>query len=178
MKSAISIELDGTTFALDERAYQALRSYLDRAGERLGAHPDRAEVIAGLERAIAARLRLRAERAATIDEPAMLAALKEVGRVDGPVLDGSVPPGADSGDALRTKRRLYRLREGHLVTGVCTGLAAYAAVDVNVVRLIFILGAVLSGGMVVLVYVVLAFVMPRALTDTEIAEAHGGTPRK
>src|SRR5688572_32840005 len=43
----ISIELDGTTFTLDERAYAALRSYLDRAGTRLGLHPDRAEVIAG-----------------------------------------------------------------------------------------------------------------------------------
>ena len=178
MKSAISIELDGTTFTVDERAYHALRSYLDRAGERLGTHPDHADVIAGLERSISAKLRLRAQSAATIDEPAMLAALNEVGRVDGPALDGSVPPGVDSGDAERRKRRLYRLREGHLLTGVCAGLAAYAAVDVNVIRLIFIFGAVFSGGMVVLVYVVLAFVMPLALTDTEIAEAHGGTRRK
>ena len=60
MKSAISVELDGTLFACDERAHAALRSYLDRARVRLGSHPDRAEVIAGLERSIAAKLRQRA----------------------------------------------------------------------------------------------------------------------
>ena len=89
MKSVISIELDGTTFTLDERAYAALHAYLDRAGERLGAHPDRAEVIAGLERSIAAQLRAGAQAAATIDEAAMLSALKAVGRVDGPALHDS-----------------------------------------------------------------------------------------
>src|SRR5262245_61791723 len=95
MKSEISVELDGTTFTCDERAYAALRSYLDRAGTRLGSHPDRAEVIAGLERSIAAKLRQRATTVAggTLDEAAMLAALKEVGRVDGPVLDDSAPSG-------------------------------------------------------------------------------------
>src|SRR5688572_15309212 len=91
MKSAISVEIDGSTFSLDERAYQALRAYLERAGARLGGHPDRAEVIAGLERSIAAKLRQRAQAhgATTIDEAAMLAALKDVGRVDGPALDES-----------------------------------------------------------------------------------------
>src|SRR5262245_42126420 len=91
MKSAISVELDGTTFMLDEPAYPALRSYLDRAGARLGLHPDRAEVVAGLERSIAAKLRQRgaASSGVVVDEAAMLAALKEVGRVDGPALDES-----------------------------------------------------------------------------------------
>ena len=178
MKSAISIELDGATFALDEHAYHALRSYLDRAGERLGTHPDRAEVIAGLERSIAAKLRLRAQGAATIDEATMSAALKEVGRVDGPALDGSAPQGPGRDDGRRPPRRLYRLREGHVLAGVCTGLAAYAAVDVNVVRILFILGAVFSGGTIALVYVVLAFVMPMALTEGDVAKAHGGIPRR
>jgi phage shock protein PspC (stress-responsive transcriptional regulator) len=176
MKSAISVELDGTTFALDERAYYALRSYLDRAGERLGTHPDRAEVVAGLERSIAAKLRAAGEAAATIDETAMLAALKAVGRVDGPSLDGSTAPSSGGGE--RRTRRLYRLREGHLIAGVCAGLAAYAGMDVNVIRVTFIVVGVFSAGLVALVYGVLAFVVPIALTDVEIADAHGGTPQR
>jgi phage shock protein PspC (stress-responsive transcriptional regulator) len=177
MKSAISIELDGTTFALAERAYHALRSYLDRAGERLGAHPDRAEVIAGLERSIAAQLRLRAQGAAPVDETAMLAALEQVGRVDGPALDSAAPHVTGRAGGERRTRRLYRLREGHLLAGVCTGIAAYAAVDVNVVRILFIVAAVISAGTVALIYVVLAFLMPMALTDVQIAEAHRGPPK-
>ena len=173
MKSAISVELDDTPFMCDERAYAALHSYLDRAGERLGSHPDRAEVIAGLERSISAKLRERAEAAATIDEAAMLAALKAVGRVDGPALHES--PSSEGGGYREPRtRKLYRLREGHWITGVCTGLAAYARVDAVVIRLIFILAGVFSGGIAILVYVILAFVMPIALTDDEITEARGG----
>ena len=168
MKSAISIELDGTAFTLDERAYAALRSYLDRAGERLGSHPDRAEVVAGVERRIAAKLRQRgaANNGAVVDEAAMLAALKEVGRVDGPALDGSTPS-EEAAHAEPRARKLYRLREGHWFAGVCTGLAAYFGLDAVVVRLIFILAAVFSGGTAILVYVVLMFLMP-------IEVGHGG----
>ena len=178
MKSVISVDLDGTTFACDDSAYAALRSYLDRAGARLGLHPDRAEVIAGLVRSIAAKLRQRAAARAggTIDEATMLAALKEVGRVDGPVLEDSAS-GEGGGYAERRTRKLYRLREGHWLAGVCTGLAAYANVDVTVVRLIFVLVTVFSGGIVILVYLLLAFVMPIALTDDEIADARGGSSR-
>ena len=174
MKSAISIELDGTTFALDERAYAALRSYLDRAGERLGAHPDRAEVVAGLERSIAARLRERGPSSATIGEATMLAALKAVGRVDGPALHQSAPS-AGGGYGEPRARKLYRLRKDHWIAGVCTGLAAYAKLDVVVIRLIFVLAGVFSGGVAIVVYVILALVMPIALTDDEISDAHGGT---
>jgi|SRR5687768_4515554 len=171
MKSDISIELDGTTFTLDERAYAALRSYLDRAGTRLGLHPDRAEVIAGLERSIAAKLRQRgaANGAAVVDEAAMLAALKEVGRVDGPALDDSTSSRESDHVEPRT-RKLYRLREGQWFAGVCTGLAAYFGIDAILVRLIFLLAAVFSGGTALLVYVVLLFVMP-------IEEGHGGARR-
>ena len=42
------------------------------------------------------------------------------------------------------------------------------------IRLIFIPAGVFSGGVAILVYVILAFVMPIALTDDEITEAHGG----
>ena len=146
MKAAVSIELDGASFALDEGAFLALRSYLDRAAARLGRHPDRDEVLAGLERSIAVKLGRRAStKEGAIDRAEMIAALKEVGRVDGPSLDDT---GSSAAAQLGrfASRRLYRLREGQQIAGVCTGLAAFAEVDVGIVRLIFILGAVFSGG--------------------------------
>jgi len=173
MKTAITVELDGTSFALDERALLALRAYLDRAAARLRAHPDRVEVLAALERNVAAKLARRgAAPNAPIAEAEMLAALKEVGRVDGPDLGEADPATAGSYGRSRT-RRLYRLKEGQQIVGVCTGLAAFADVEVGIVRLIFILGAVFSGGLLLVAYVVLMFVMPIAHTEVEIAAAHG-----
>ena len=177
MESAISVELDGTLFTCDEPAHAALHSYLDRAGARLGSHPDRAEVIAGLERSIAAKLRQRAAtQGGTIDEATMVAALKDVGRVDGPALDGSASS-AEDGYSVPRARKLYRLRQGNWFGGVCAGIAAYAGIDPVIVRLVFILTTFFSGGIVILVYFVLMFVMPIALTDAEIADAHGGRRR-
>lgn len=170
MQVAISVELDGTKFSLDERAYLALRSYLERAAARLGSHPDRDDVIAGLERSIAAKLAQRAgARLGKIDEAAMQAALNDVGRVEGPGLDDS----AAAGRPRAGQRRLYRLRQGQ-IAGVCAGLGAYAEIDANIVRLLFVLGAVFSGGLVLVVYLVLMFVLPIAHSEAEIADAHGG----
>jgi phage shock protein PspC (stress-responsive transcriptional regulator) len=65
------------------------------------------------------------------------------------------------------------LRDGK-IAGVCAGLAAFAEVDVNIVRLVFIIAALFSFGLLLAAYVVLMFVLPVAHTDEEIAAAHGG----
>jgi len=90
-------------------------------------------------------------------------------------LDGSAS-GAEGGYSAPRARKLYRLRQGNWFGGVCAGIAAYAGIDPVIVRLIFILAAFFSGGIVILVYFVLMFVMPIAVTDAEIADAHGGRP--
>jgi phage shock protein PspC (stress-responsive transcriptional regulator) len=172
MKTSITVDLDGSSFPLDESAWHALRSYLDRAAARLGNHPDKVEVLAGLERSIGARLaRGAGNRRAPVSGPEMAAALREVGRVDGPQL-GPSPDNSWNGDWQRP-RRLYRLVEGQQIAGVCTGLAAFADIDVGLVRLIFILLAVFSGGVAVLGYVLMMFLIPVARTPEEVAAARG-----
>ena len=178
MNSTHNVELGGKGFTLDERAYLALRTYLDRAAARLGGHPDRPEVLAGLERAIAAKLELRAPVGGSCDEATVAAALREVGRVEGPDLgepETAAPePQAIDGRAPWHARRLYRLRDDQKIAGVCSGLAAFAEIDPNIVRLLFVVGAFFSFGLLLAAYVVLVFVMPIAHTDDEIAAAHGG----
>ena len=49
MKAAISVELGEASYSMDQDAFLTLHAYLDRASTRLGEHPDRHEVIAGLE---------------------------------------------------------------------------------------------------------------------------------
>lgn len=96
MKTAISVDLGGGSYALDQDAFLALHAYLARAAERLGAHPDRDEVLAGLERSIGAKLARGGERAAPVGAAEMAAALREVGKVDGPRL-GPERPDAETG---------------------------------------------------------------------------------
>ena len=53
MQKVIAINLNGHAYQLDEPAYDLLRAYLDRAEVQLKDNPDREEIIADLEQAIA-----------------------------------------------------------------------------------------------------------------------------
>jgi phage shock protein C len=214
MKTAISVDLGGASYSLDEDAFLTLHAYLDRAAERLGEHPDRDEVLAGLERSIGGKLARGGERSAPIGAAEMAAILREVGKVDGPRLAperADARPGiesyhdekrAGSGEQAQARsdfdpdshayheresaaypvsyadgprpRRLYRLDDGKKIAGVCTGIAAYADIDVGIVRALVVLAALFTGFFLVLaVYVGLMFLVPLARTSTEIAAAHG-----
>ena len=64
-------------------------------------------------------------------------------------------------------RTWYRVRDGKMIAGVCTGLASQFGISVTILRLAFVLGT-LIGGWGVIVYLVLWVVMPyrpRAAAD-------------
>lgn len=68
-------------------------------------------------------------------------------------------------------RRLYRCRHDRSLAGVASGMAEYLDVDPTVVRVLWILATLLSGGLALLLYVILAFVMPN---EPYAAPAAGG----
>ena len=57
-------------------------------------------------------------------------------------------------------RRLVRSRDDKMIAGVCAGVADYFGVDVTLVRLLTVLGAVFSGGTFVVAYVVAWLLLP------------------
>ena len=56
-------------------------------------------------------------------------------------------------------KRLYRSRDERMVAGVCGGLAKYLNIDPTLVRLAFV-GFTLAGGAGVLLYAILAIIIP------------------
>jgi phage shock protein PspC (stress-responsive transcriptional regulator) len=62
-----------------------------------------------------------------------------------------------------------------MLSGVCNGFAAYFNVDVTIVRILFVVATLLSGGIGILVYVAMMFVIPDANTSEERAAARGET---
>jgi phage shock protein PspC (stress-responsive transcriptional regulator) len=68
-------------------------------------------------------------------------------------------------------KRLYRVREGRVVAGVCAGLAAHFGIEPTLVRLAFALFTVF-GGAGVLLYLVAWIVIPEEDGDgSSIAES-------
>jgi phage shock protein C len=57
-------------------------------------------------------------------------------------------------------RKLYRSRSNRQVAGVCGGLAQYFGIDVTLIRVLFVVLAVLGGSGIVL-YLALWIIVPR-----------------
>jgi phage shock protein PspC (stress-responsive transcriptional regulator) len=57
-------------------------------------------------------------------------------------------------------RTWHRSRDGKMVAGVCAGLADEFGISVTILRLAFVLGTIVGGGMGLVVYLVLWAVMP------------------
>lgn len=69
-------------------------------------------------------------------------------------------------------KTLYRLPKRGQITGVCAGLADYFDLDATLVRLIFVIMAFATGGVVILLYIILSIILPvdRAEMDETISE--------
>ena len=75
------------------------------------------------------------------------------------------------------KSRLYRLKQGEMVAGVLNGLADSFDLDLNLIRVLFVLIAIFSGGGIVVAYIVFAVIVPyRAAID--LSKGNGSRKRK
>jgi phage shock protein PspC (stress-responsive transcriptional regulator) len=73
-------------------------------------------------------------------------------------------------------RTWYRSREHRKIAGVCAGLAEEFGISVTVVRLAFLLGTFIGGGMGVIIYLVLWVVMPYRPTGLQLPDARRSPP--
>jgi phage shock protein PspC (stress-responsive transcriptional regulator) len=243
MQKVVGINLNGNAYQLEEPGYEALRSYLQRADSRLQANPDRAEIMADLEQAIAEKCgRYLGASKNVVTEAEIGTIIAEMGPVESPEAiaasgaagagagvgigasaggsadaavgasggtgagagaagtEGGTHAGARAGagtqagagmgagtgagsgakagaahaDAARdTRRRLYQIREGAMISGVCNGLAAFLDIDVTVVRLLFVIITFATFGAWILAYLAMAFFIPYADTPEDRAAAFG-----
>jgi len=173
MERVVTINLNGNPYQLEEPAYDALRAYLSSAQSALGDNPDKAEIIRDLEQAIADKCGGYLSPSKSVVAAAEMAKiLEEMGPVEG--AENTEAPRAESSSGYEgPRKRLYRIKDRAVISGVCSGIGAYFDLDPNIIRLIFILGTVFTSGFGVLVYIVLMFAVPSAHTSQEWAAAHG-----
>lgn len=57
-------------------------------------------------------------------------------------------------------KRLVRLRDDRMIGGVCSGVATYLGVDVTLVRLVTVLGAIFGFGSFLVAYIVAWILVP------------------
>ena len=189
MRRVITASLNGNAYQIEDDAYAVLATYLENATRALAGNPDKDEIIADVEQAIADKCaRYLTSHKTVIALGEINQILTEMGPVDGgeaaPAAAAREPgsaagakneaaPGAAPADSPGATRRLYQISDGALVSGVCNGIAAFFHLDVTLVRVVFVVLVFLTGGLALGAYLVLMFVVPYAKTSEQHAEAHG-----
>lgn len=71
-------------------------------------------------------------------------------------------------------RRLSRCRHDRRLAGVAAGMAEYFDLDPTVVRLLWVVSIFLTGGLSILLYIALAFIVPdEPMTELDVEAAAG-----
>ena len=164
---SVSVRLNGISLQFDQAAYARLEEYLKDADVALKGNPDRAEILGDLEQAVADKCLGRLapdQKLVTLAE--LNPALDEMGSVQ--------DAGAADPAAATSPRRLEQVSEGGFISGVCLGIARYFGVDVTLVRVIAVLLLFVSGGAMIVVYLILMLLLPYAPAQAGAAKSRAG----
>lgn len=189
MKKNITINFFGTLYAIDEDAYELLNRYLGDMKRYFSRKEGGEEIADDIEHRVA---ELMLELKNDGREPIDIVLVKEIiGRIGNPEeLDeasGEGESGSATGHRGRewfseqvSKKRLYCNPDDKLLCGVLSGIACYLGIDPVWVRLIVVALAILpipfiyiSFWTVLIIYFVLALIIPEAKTPEERLRMHG-----
>ena len=162
MNEVTQIHLGRTPFTIAADAHSTLRTYLHAIEKAVG---DKS-VVGEVEIRMA---ELLAERGVTSEKvilPEDVDFLKEQLGDPADFSDDAEAPSKASADDAGAKR-LFRDTENAMVAGVAAGIANYFGLDVVLIRLIFVVLAIFSGGLGIVLYLVLWLVVPPATTASE-----------
>lgn len=192
MRPTIPVNLGGLQFVFNDDAYKLMSGYLQSLEEAFRAQGlDAAELSADIESRCAEILCENHDRMTyIITESDITQLIDRMGRPD-EIIDvemsdngrqeqagattSDVPPYIPpSPEPLR--KRLYRIKNGAELGGVCGGIAAYINWDPSYVRLITVVLAILSVSTVCIAYLVLWIVIPQAKTPLQEMELRGESP--
>lgn len=179
MKKVISINISGTSFFIDEDAFDRLNEYLNKLKNRFSKEEEGQEIISDIETRLC---ELFTERINPKTGVITMAMVEEVMKIMGRPEDFSDDENEteksnhttfDNEYNTTNRRRLYRDAENRVLGGVCSGIAAYFNIDPVVIRVIFVVLPFLSFGIAIPVYIVLWIVVPTAFTTTQKMEMRG-----
>ncbi len=62
---------------------------------------------------------------------------------------------------MNETKRLYRIEQGRMLTGVCGGVAEYFNLDPSIVRIVWLAAAIATASMAFWAYLIASFVLPK-----------------
>lgn len=171
MKITLSINLGGSSFNIDEDAYEELRKYLESLEVHFAKEEGAAEIMNDIEARIAELFRAKLsgyKQVITIED------VREVIMVLGKPEDFYGEEESKSREKQTTGgyHRIYRDPDNRILGGVCAGMGAYWDIEPWILRIIFTV-LIFAGGFGLMVYLILWIVLPEARTTAQKIEMRG-----
>ena len=171
MKEITRISLASLPYNIEIGAKKELEIYIRAIEKSLGADADAMKEI---EARIA---ELFADRGVTGEKVISLADVDAVKKQLGSPKDFADESTAQEADevhvAVNSERKLMRDTNDQVLGGVCSGLAAHARVDTVWVRLGFVILAIVTGGAMIPIYLIMWIIIPPAKTAAERLQMQG-----
>lgn len=177
MNKTISVALAGFSFIIEEHAYIKLNDYL-QALRRSLEKEEVEEVMYDIEIRIAEIFRASlGKREVVIDEDVEIV-IAQIGTPE--AIEEQEEAYYSEKTSFEKKnnkgetKQLFRDIEGAKISGVCAGFAHYFGIDVTIMRIIWLLGMLITGFfLMILLYIILALAMPKAKTTSDILKMKG-----
>ncbi len=171
MKITVSINLGGYSFNIDEDAYTELKRYLKNLELHFAEEESSSEILSDIESRMAELFRGKLtayKQVITIDD------VNKVISVLGTPEDISDNEKRSAGEKFSSPgyNRMYRDPDRRIIGGVCSGMGAYWNTEPWIVRVIFLVLAMM-GGLGILIYLILYIVLPEAKTTAQKIEMKG-----
>lgn len=173
MKKNITINLLGSLYAIDEDAYELLNQYLNNMKRYFAHKEDGAEIADDIEHRIAellAELKAQGVEAITIEHIESI--IKRIGNPE-EMDDGEWNENPEDATASapeseqRVGKKLFRNPDDKMLSGVTSGLAAFFGLDTLLCRILMVLFAILTNGVMILIYLLMWLIIPEARTPEE-----------
>lgn len=172
MNKTVNINIGGLFFHIDEDAYQKLSRYFDAIKRSLSNSSGQDEIMKDIEMRVAELLTDKQKsdkhviNSKDVDDVVSIMGQPEDYRID----DDTQEPNQINYTYNRSKK-LYRDKDNGLIGGVCTGLGHYFGIDAVWIKIVFLLLAFTSFG--IIAYIILWIATPKAITTTEKLEMTG-----
>jgi len=177
MKKVIDISLGGSSFSMEEDAYNLLKDYLNKFERTMPDKKEAAEVMEDVELRVAEIFSKELKYPGQVVNVSLVnIVINHLGELGGNEnMNENTTTSTNSNynqSEPKAVKRFYLDKDGKKIAGVCSGLAIYLGIDVTLIRIIFLI-LFLGYGTGLLAYIVFWIATPKAITVAQKLELRG-----
>lgn len=173
MKETININISGFNYSIDSDAYKILSTYLDKLEAYYGDNEETQDIINDIEQRISELLNDRLQGGnSVITEQIVNEVIEIIGKPE-EIFEETQEDESTNKKTRKKYRKLYRDSDNVIISGVISGMAAYLNLPVLPLRLLVVLLTIFGVGSPILIYIVCAIIIPKAITTAEKLEQRG-----